>query len=133
VASNGDNMDGLNHLNNGTSSAGSSANQVLDRKRLQELVKEVDPNEQLDEDVEDLLLHIADDFIEQTITAACSLAKHRKATGVDVKDVQFVLERNWNMYIPGFGGDDLKQHKKSAMNESHKSRLALIRKTMRKY
>ena len=111
MASNGDNMDGLNHLNNGTSSAGSSANQVLDRKRLQELVKEVrrricksekknclryfvsqvDPNEQLDEDVEDLLLHIADDFIEQTITAACSLAKHRKATGVDVKDVQFVL------------------------------------------
>ena len=40
-------------------------NQVLDKKRLQELVKEVDPNEQLDEDVEELLLHIADDFIEQ--------------------------------------------------------------------
>ena len=39
--------------------------QVLDKKRLQELVKEVDPNEQLDEDVEELLLHIADDFIEQ--------------------------------------------------------------------
>ena len=38
---------------------------MLDKKRLQELVKEVDPNEQLDEDVEELLLHIADDFIEQ--------------------------------------------------------------------
>ena len=38
---------------------------MLDKKRLQELVKEVDPNEQLDKDVEELLLHIADDFIEQ--------------------------------------------------------------------
>ena len=45
-------------------SAGSSS-EVLDRKRLQELVKEVDPNEQLDEDVETMLLQIADDFIEQ--------------------------------------------------------------------
>ena len=45
--------------------AGSSDSEVLDRKRLQELVKEVDPNEQLDEDVETMLLQIADDFIEQ--------------------------------------------------------------------
>jgi transcription initiation factor TFIID subunit 12 len=28
-------------------------------------VKEVDPNEQLDEEVENMLLQIADDFIEQ--------------------------------------------------------------------
>lgn len=68
-----------------------SASQVLDRKRLQELVKEVDPNEQLDEDVEDMLLHIADDFIEQTVNASCAMAKHRKANTVDVNDVQLVL------------------------------------------
>merc|ERR1712018_839482 len=72
--------------------ASTAETQVLDKKRLQELVREVDPNEQLDEDVEDLLLHIADDFIEQTVTSACALAKHRKANSVDVKDVQMVLE-----------------------------------------
>ena len=38
---------------------------VFDKKRLRELAKEVDPNEQLDEDIEELLLHIADNFIEQ--------------------------------------------------------------------
>ena len=32
--------------------------QVLDKKRLCELVKEVDPAEQLDEDVEDVLLQV---------------------------------------------------------------------------
>jgi transcription initiation factor TFIID subunit 12 len=31
-------------------------------------VKEVDPNEQLDDEVENMLLHIADDFIEQVIS-----------------------------------------------------------------
>ena len=41
------------------------SNEVLDKKRLQELVKEVDPNEQLDEEVESMLLQICDDFIEQ--------------------------------------------------------------------
>ncbi len=54
-------------------------------------MKEVDPNEQLDEDVEDLLMHIADDFIEQTVTSACALARHRKANSIEVKDVQYVL------------------------------------------
>merc|ERR1711915_182976 len=56
-----------------------SESQVLDKKRLTELVKEVDPAEQLDDDVEDVLLQIADDFIEQTVSQACALAKHRKA------------------------------------------------------
>ena len=120
-------------------------NQVLDKKRLQELVKEVDPNEQLDEDVEDLLLHIADDFIEQTVMASCSLAKHRRAPAVEVKDVQLVLEKKWNMWIPavGFSGssavggsgeqDPIRPFKRSATSEAHKARMALIRKTLRKY
>merc|ERR1712154_701185 len=121
--------------------------QVLDKKRLQELVKEVDPNEQLDEDVEDLLLHIADDFIEQTVTASCSLAKHRRAPAVEVKDVQLVLEKKWNMWIPAVGAvssgssavggsgeqDPIKPFKRSATSEAHKARMALIRKTLRKY
>ncbi|TRY77278.1 hypothetical protein TCAL_11360 [Tigriopus californicus] len=112
---------------------GAPSAQILDKHRLNELVKEVDVHEQLDEDVEDLLLHIADDFIEQTVTASCALARHRKAPAIEVRDVQMVLERNWNMYIPGFGTEDIRQHKRSALNESHKSRMALIRKTMKKY
>ena len=82
--------------------------QVLAKKRLCELVKEVDPAEQLDEDVEDVLLQvskqilseklhistnfqIADDFIEHTVSQACALAKHRKANNIDVRDVQVAL------------------------------------------
>lgn len=64
---------------------------MLTRGRLQDLVREVDPNEQLDEEVEELLLQIADDFIESTVNASCQLAKHRQAQSLDVTDVQMHL------------------------------------------
>lgn len=58
---------------------------------MQDLVKEVDPTEQLDEEVEEMLLQLADDFVETTVNAACLLAKHRHANTVEVKDVQLHL------------------------------------------
>lgn len=106
---------------------------ILTKPRLQELVREIDPTEQLDEDVEELLLQIADDFVENTVNAACQFAKHRKVSKVEVKDVQLYLERNWNMWIPGFGTDELRPYKRAAVTEAHKQRLALIRKAIKKY
>lgn len=41
--------------------------------------------------MEEMLLSIADDFIESTVNAACRLAKHRGARSLDVKDVQMYL------------------------------------------
>jgi len=106
---------------------------ILDKKRLADLVKEVDPCEQLDEDVEEMLMMIADDFIDSVVNASCQIAKHRKANSVEVKDVQLHLERNWNMWIPGFGSEEIKTFKKSVSTEAHKQRLALIRKTLKKF
>ena len=106
---------------------------VLDKRRLQELVKEVDPMEQLDDDVEEVLMQIADDFIDNVVTAACQIAKHRKSNTLEVKDVQMHLERNWNMYIPGFGSEELRPYKKAATTEAHKQRMALIKKTLKKF
>ncbi|XP_049877077.1 transcription initiation factor TFIID subunit 12-like [Pectinophora gossypiella] len=116
-----------------TSGGGDQTTQLLSRPRLQELVREVDPTVQLDEEVEDMLLQLADDFIDSTLNAACSLAKHRHASTVELKDVQLHLERQWNMWIPGFGNDELRPYKRSAVTEAHKQRMALIRKTMKKY
>jgi len=105
---------------------------VLDSLRLQNLVREVDPHEQLDEDVEEALLQLADDFIESIASSSCTLAKHRNSSTLEVKDVQLHLERQWNMWIPGFGCDDIKPFKKAPSTEAHKQRMALIRKTLKK-
>jgi len=117
----------------GGTSISTDVNQVLSKQRLQDLVREVDPNEQLDDDVEEMLLQIADDFIENVVTNSCLIAKHRKVNTLEVKDVQLNLERNWNMWIPGFGSDELRPYKRSTVTEAHKQRTALIKKTLKKY
>ncbi|CAH0402340.1 unnamed protein product [Chilo suppressalis] len=117
----------------GQSGAGDQATQLLSRPRLQELVREVDPTVQLDEEVEEMLLQLADDFIDTTLNSACALAKHRHAPTVELKDVQLHLERQWNMWIPGFGNEELRPYKRAAVTEAHKQRMALIRKTIKKY
>ncbi|XP_026760191.1 transcription initiation factor TFIID subunit 12 [Galleria mellonella] len=116
-----------------TSVSGDQTTQLLSRPRLQELVREIDPTVQLDEEVEEMLLQLADDFIDTTLNASCSLAKHRHAPTVELRDVQLHLERQWNMWIPGFGNDELRPYKRAAVTEAHKQRMALIRKTIKKY
>lgn len=50
-------------------------------------MKNVDPNEQLDEDVEDLLLSYADEYMESVMEGAAVLASHRKSNVVEIKDI----------------------------------------------
>lgn len=47
--------------------------------------------------------------------------------------INFFLERQWNLWIPGFGNDELRPYKRAAVTEAHKQRMALIRKTSKKY
>ena len=68
-----------------------------------------------------LLVQIADDFIDNVVNNAAQLAKHRKSSNIEVKDVQVHLERSWNMWIPGFGSsEEPKPYKKQATTEAHK-------------
>lgn len=96
------------------------------KQRLQDLVNEVDPDEQLDEDVEDVLLDIADEFIENVVSSACAIAKHRNSTSLDVEDVKLYLERKYKIWIPGFG--ESKPMPKRFSSEAHKQRMAIINK-----
>lgn len=103
------------------------------KPRLLELVREIDVSAQLDEDVEELLLQIVDDFVDDAVRSTSAYAKHRRVNKIEVRDLQLHLERKWNMWIPGFGTDELRPYKRAAITEAHKQRLALIRKTIKKY
>ncbi|XP_021728690.1 transcription initiation factor TFIID subunit 12-like [Chenopodium quinoa] len=103
---------------------------ILSKRSIQELVNQIDPSEKLDPDVEDVLVDIAEDFIDSVTTFGCSLAKHRKSNTLEAKDILLHLERTWNMTLPGFTGDEIKTYKKPVVNDVHKERLALIKKSL---
>lgn len=66
----------------------------------------------------ELLIHLFDTFNKKIIISTASLC---------------LIERQWNMWIPGFGNDELRPYKRAAVTEAHKQRMALIRKTIKKY
>nr|CAB3266789.1 transcription initiation factor TFIID subunit 12-like [Phallusia mammillata] len=105
---------------------------ILNKQRLHELVKEVDPTEQLDEDAEEMLMQITDDFIENVVAASCELARHRKSNTLEAKDIKLHLEKHWNITVPGYSSDEIRTVKKSVTTDAHKQRLALIRKATKK-
>ncbi|XP_065313742.1 transcription initiation factor TFIID subunit 12-like isoform X2 [Gordionus sp. m RMFG-2023] len=120
---------------------------ILSKQKLQDLIKLVDPNEQLDDEVEDMLKQLSDEFIEDIISNSCILAKHRKSTILEVRDVQLYLEKNWNISIPGFAAslnnsaDDFSRQQQFAQQqtkrikmsmEAHKQRMAIIKRALKK-
>ncbi|KAG8971546.1 Transcription initiation factor TFIID subunit 12 [Tulasnella sp. 427] len=104
-----DAQDALGTLNEGFKKDGAATSVGADpqmRKTIKDLVASIDPNVKIDADVEEILLEMADEFIDSVTNFACRLAKHRGSDVLDVKDLQLHLERNHNIRIPGFSSDE---------------------------
>jgi len=53
-----------------------------------------------------------DDFVDDLIASGCRLAKIRGATSLEARDIQVVLERQYNIRIPGFSTDEVRTVRK---------------------
>ncbi|UJR38213.1 hypothetical protein I4U23_030886 [Adineta vaga] len=109
--------------NTGGTTTNDTDRSLLDKRAIHELIKDVDPLMQIDEEVEDMLVQIAEEFVDSTLLASCQNAKHRKSNTVETKDVQLYLERTYSMWVPGFGTEDPKQYKKFLTNDTLKASL----------
>ncbi|PKY07750.1 hypothetical protein P168DRAFT_277414 [Aspergillus campestris IBT 28561] len=102
---------------------------VLSKKMLDILVRQVTgggEGEGLTPDAEEFVLQMADDFVDDVITAACRLAKLRPSSTLEMRDIQLVLERNYNMRISGFSTDDLRTIKKPQPTQGWTQKMSAI-------
>ena len=72
------------------------------------------------------LLQVADDFIDQVISSACKLAKLRQASQLDIRDLQIILERNYNIRVPGYASDELRTVKKIQPTQAWTQKLSAV-------
>ncbi|KAL1643806.1 hypothetical protein SLS61_009121 [Didymella pomorum] len=105
---------------------------VLSKRKLDELVRQVTggSEEALTPEVEDVrlqsrttvqtsntnslqaVLQLADDFVDNVIKNACQLSKLRDSPQLDIRDIQHVLERSYNIRIPGYASDEVRTVRK---------------------
>ncbi|KAF2195269.1 hypothetical protein K469DRAFT_7076 [Zopfia rhizophila CBS 207.26] len=91
---------------------------VLSKRKLDELVRQVTGGgegpggESLTPEVEEAMLQLADDFVDTVISSACKLSKLRESPQLDIRDIQLVLERNYNIRIPGYASDEIRTVRK---------------------
>ncbi|MCJ1225952.1 Transcription initiation factor TFIID subunit 12 [Toensbergia leucococca] len=105
---------------------------VLSKKKLEELVRQVtgggesEEGEGLTAEVEETLLQVADDFVDQVIVSACKLAKLRQSSTLELRDIQLILERNYNIRVPGYASDELRTVKKIQPTQAWTQKISAV-------
>ncbi|KAK9459054.1 transcription initiation factor TFIID subunit A-domain-containing protein [Lipomyces oligophaga] len=116
-----------------------SSSRVLSKRKLSELVKDIvgtsssingepllgdERDVTIDGDVEELLLDLADEFVQSVASFSCRLAKHRKSNTLEAKDVQLHLERNWNLRVPGYNADEIRSVRRWNPTQSYLQKIS---------
>ncbi|CAI2171567.1 19892_t:CDS:10 [Funneliformis geosporum] len=94
-----------------------SSQHLLPKRKVQQLVDQIDPKERLEPEVEEILIELADELISSVVSFACLLAKHRKSETLEVKDLQLHL---------GFASDEIRSVRKPVVPVGHQQTLAAV-------
>ncbi|POR39719.1 Transcription initiation factor TFIID subunit 12 [Tolypocladium paradoxum] len=92
---------------------------ILSKKKLDELVRQVcggsaegQDGNQLSPEVEENILNMADLFVDNVLHAACRNSKERGSKVLEIRDIQLILERTYNIRVPGYSSDELRTVRK---------------------
>lgn len=102
---------------------------ALSKQDIEEMIKEYAPGETFDPEVQDMLLEIADDFVDNVLEHSARLAKHRGSETLEPQDVLLHLERHWDIHIPGYGGEEVRQFPEKELGV-HARRMAAVRRSV---
>ncbi|KNE60150.1 hypothetical protein AMAG_05572 [Allomyces macrogynus ATCC 38327] len=119
-----------------TTTTAADATSVVTKRKLTELIAQIDPHQRVDPDVHDMLMELADEFIESVTTFGAQLARHRRGNTLEVRDLQLYLETHYQMRIPGFfatTGESLDiavARRKPVAVHAHQARVAAVKKAI---
>ncbi|KAJ0408289.1 hypothetical protein ATCC90586_008239 [Pythium insidiosum] len=128
----------------------STTRALNENRQLGELLRSVEGRFRFQPAVEELLLDMANDFVSDVVSFSSRLAKHRRSTVLEAKDMQFCLAKNYGISLPGLGvhnahpanleastpflplSSDVLVRSRPTKNSLHMHRIALKRKTMQR-
>lgn len=106
---------------------------VLNKKKLDELVRQVcggtaegQEGNLLTPEVEESVLNLADHFVDSVLQSACRNAKERGSKVLEIRDIQLVLERTYNIRIPGYSSEELRTVRKVQPNAQWISKMSAV-------
>lgn len=113
----------------------------MEKSKLDDLMQQISSTTVLEENVKDVLVEYADDFVSSLIDKACKMIKNREVKKIESRDIEFILKNVYNMpVVPraashNFGSQteviDLSKEK-FVPTEAHKQRVALLKKQIKK-
>eukprot|EP01128_Nolandella_sp_AFSM9_P006788 TRINITY_DN3568_c0_g2_i1.p1 TRINITY_DN3568_c0_g2~~TRINITY_DN3568_c0_g2_i1.p1 ORF type:complete len:127 (-),score=47.68 TRINITY_DN3568_c0_g2_i1:141-521(-) len=103
---------------------------ILSRDALRDLVSTVDPSQELDLESENLLMMMADEFVDNVTQFSAKLAKHRGSDVLEEKDVELHLDHAYNIKIPGISDAAFNKPAVPAFNNNtaHQQHMDLVQK-----
>ncbi|KAL2144954.1 hypothetical protein VTI28DRAFT_8298 [Corynascus sepedonium] len=106
---------------------------ILNKKKLDELVRQVcggtaegQEGNLLTPEVEESVLTMADSFVDNVLHQACRNAKERGSKVLEIRDIQLVLERTYNIRIPGYSSEELRTVRKVQPNSSWIKKMSAV-------
>lgn len=60
---------------------------------MADLIRDIDPNIYMEDEVEEILLGYVDEFVDRVLNGASKIAKHRHVNNIEVKDVQQFISK----------------------------------------